>query len=59
MDEQEIQDAMLRYIETGFSNQALNEIYLGLQSGIDVQDFAKREYNALQMRSLRLAKEEG
>lgn len=59
MNEKAIQDAMHTYIETGFSNQALNEIYLGLQSGIDVQDFAKREYNALQMRCLRLAKEEG
>ena len=59
LQDKTISDEMEPYIKMGFSNRALNEIYSGLKAGIDVTDFAKREFNELQMRSLRIAKEAG
>lgn len=54
----EIEKQLNKYKEEGFDEGQLNEIKLGLEAGIDVSKFAKKEYFAIQMREVRLGLEE-
>ena len=54
-----IADILAEYRKQNFVNDQLHEIRLGLENGVDIRQYADKEYFAVQMRQLRFGLEEG
>lgn len=50
---------MEKYLHMGFDKYQLNEIKLGLDSGVNVDIYAKGNYNSSQMKEIRKGLEDG
>lgn len=59
VDKAKIERAMTQYVRQDFTMDQLEEIKLGLQSGIEVEAYAKKDYLAIQMRQIRFGLEQG